>query len=54
MNGQEHLDDSFSAGQEIIWLIKDTMPQTCSGKHTYKAIKGLRVKLLFRYPLLFV
>ena len=46
MNGQEHLDDSLSTGQEIIWLIKDTMPQTCTGQYTYKAIKELRVKLL--------
>ena len=54
VNGQEHLDESLAAGQEVVGLVEDAMTQTGSKQDAQKAVDKQRVEQLVLDLLLLV
>ena len=54
LNRDEHLNDMGKRTEEVVWLVKEAMTQSCTDENTEKAIDKEGVKQLIFYLLVFI
>lgn len=53
-DGEQHLDDVFARGEEVVGFIEETVSQSCSDENADEAVDKERIEQFVFYLLLFV